>query len=115
MQSRQAIDAVKSLLNRSMRIRTSDGRIFIGTFVCVDKQLNVVLTNTDEYRVTPRADANDNGTTEKVDERGRYVTMVMVPWRLVVKIEARNLDTMKGLRGDLVDSRYSMGSEMTYT
>ena len=53
--------------------------------------------------------------TEKVDERGRYVTMVMVPWRLVVKIEARNLDTMKGLRRDLVDSGFSMGSELAYT
>lgn len=70
----------------------------------MDKQLNIVLTNTDEYRVIP-------GATEKVNERGRYVTMVMVPWRLVVKVEARNLDIVKsiGLRSNI--SGYAIEDE----
>lgn len=101
---RPAIDAVKALINEPMRIRTSDNRLFVGTFVCMDKQLNIVLTNTDEYRVIP-------GSTEKVNERGRYVTMVMVPWRLVVKVEARNLDIVKsiGLRSNI--SGYAIEDE----
>lgn len=101
---RPAIDAVKGLLNEPLRIRTSDGRMFVGTFVCMDKQLNIVLTNTDEHRVMP-------GATAKVNERGRYVTMVMVPWRLVVKVEATNPDAVKktGLRSRI--SGYSIEEE----
>lgn len=101
---RPAIDALKALLNEPLRIRTSDGRMFVGTFVCMDKQLNIVLTNTDEHRVMP-------GATEKVNERGRYVTMVMVPWRLVVKVEARNLNVAKstGLRSNI--SGYTIEEE----
>lgn len=106
---RPAVDAVKALINEPMRIRTSDGRLFVGTFVCMDKQLNIVLTNTDEYRVVP-------GGTEKFNDRGRYVTMVMVPWRLVVKIEARNLDAVKnmGLRSNISGYAIEEG-DMEYT
>ncbi|KAH8110289.1 hypothetical protein DFH11DRAFT_1621855 [Phellopilus nigrolimitatus] len=77
---RHTVDAIKRLLGQTMRICASDGRIFIGTFVCVDKQKNIVLSNTDEYRVGGPA-------------QGRYVTMVMVPWRLVVKVEVQSLST----------------------
>ena len=72
---RPRVDAVKALLNQSLRISTSDGRIFIGTFVCVDKHKNIILANTDEYRI--------GGSPQ-----GRYVTMVVLPWRLVEKVEA---------------------------
>lgn len=73
--SRPRVDAVKALLNQVLRISTTEGRIFIGTFVCVDKQKNIILANTDEYRV--------GGSPQ-----GRYVTMVMLPWRLIEKVEA---------------------------
>lgn len=73
---RPAVEALKELLNRTLRIACSDGRVFVGTFVCVDKQLNIILANADEYSVS------------KPD--GRYVTMVMVPWRLVVSVCAPN-------------------------
>ncbi|KAL5521812.1 NAA38 [Sanghuangporus sanghuang] len=69
---RPAVEALKDLLNRTLRIACSDGRVFVGTFVCVDKQLHIILANTDEYSMSK--------------PEGRYVTMVMVPWRLVVTI-----------------------------
>lgn len=40
--------------------------------MCVDKQLNIVLANTDEY--------------SPAKPEGRYVTMVMVPWRLILRV-----------------------------
>jgi len=61
-------------------VTIDDGRIFMGTFVGTDKQLNVLLVNTEEFRIGPDAvDGNPNG---------RFVGQVMIPWRLVCKVEA---------------------------
>lgn len=57
-----------------------DGRIFIGTFVGTDKQLNILLVSTEEFRIGPDAvDGNPDG---------RFVGQVMIPWRLVRRVEA---------------------------
>lgn len=57
-----------------------DGRIFVGTFVGTDKQLNVLLVSTEEFRIGPDAvDGNPDG---------RFVGQVMIPWRLVRRVEA---------------------------
>ena len=66
---------LEALLSQTLRITANDGRTFIGTFACIDKQKNIIITNTDEYRIGGPA-------------HGRYVAMVMVPWRLVIKVEA---------------------------
>ncbi|PCH33091.1 hypothetical protein WOLCODRAFT_52746, partial [Wolfiporia cocos MD-104 SS10] len=75
-----SVRKLRSLLRGNLRITISDGRIFIGTFVGTDKQLNVLLVNTDEYRLGE----------EYVGGRmsGRFVGQVMIPWRLVQKVEA---------------------------
>ncbi|OBZ80103.1 N-alpha-acetyltransferase 38, NatC auxiliary subunit [Grifola frondosa] len=76
------IEHLKSLLKQPLRIAVEDGRVFLGTFAGTDKQLNVILVNTDEFR--PAAgyqDANPNG---------RFVGQVMIPWRLVRRVEARS-------------------------
>lgn len=75
-ESRPKLEALKAILNQTLRISASDGRTFVGTFACVDKQKNVILTNTDEYR--------EGGPVQ-----GRYVAMVMIPWKLVRKVEAQ--------------------------
>ena len=58
----------------SYRVSIQDGRIFIGNFACIDREKNIVLSNTEEYR-----------TGE--GPRGRYVGLVMIPWRWVIKAE----------------------------
>ncbi|KLO05923.1 hypothetical protein SCHPADRAFT_706958 [Schizopora paradoxa] len=84
---RPAVSQVKSLLQRTLRVLVSisDGRLFVGTFACVDKQLNIVLTNTEEFRLGPP------GSPPPV--QGRYVTMVMIPWKFVTKVEAQEVLT----------------------
>lgn len=82
---RPAVSQVKALLQRTLRVSISDGRLFVGTFACVDKQLNIVLTNTEEFRLGPP------GSPPPV--QGRYVTMVMIPWKFVTKVEAQELLT----------------------
>ncbi|KAF8147286.1 hypothetical protein B0H34DRAFT_629344, partial [Crassisporium funariophilum] len=73
-----ALHTLKTLLRQVLRITTTDGRIFLGTFAGTDAPLNVVLVNAEEYRVR-------GGVL--VSEDGRYVGQVLVPWRLVVRVE----------------------------
>ncbi|THG01951.1 hypothetical protein TEA_028549 [Camellia sinensis var. sinensis] len=41
---------VKKLLFRQMLVGISDGRFFVGTFYCIDKQGNIILQDALEYR-----------------------------------------------------------------
>ena len=43
------IEQVRSYLHRKCRVSISDGRQFIGHFVCVDKEKNMILSATEEY------------------------------------------------------------------
>ena len=74
-------EQLKALLRSTLRVSVTDNRVFLGTFAGTDKLLNILLINTDEYRVGP--DAGPDGAD------GRYVGQVMIPWRLVVRVELR--------------------------
>ena len=94
----EAVEALKSLFNQTLRVTIRDGRVFLGTFAGTDKLLNILLINTDEYRYSPPQHANP---------RGRFVGLVLLPWRLVTKVEAHaphkaqevDVDPGVGLRG----------------
>ncbi|TBU54006.1 hypothetical protein BD310DRAFT_936960 [Dichomitus squalens] len=73
------VERLQALLRKTLRVSVTDGRVFLGTFAGTDKQLNILLINTDEYRLGP--DAGSDGLD------GRYVGQVMIPWRLVVRVE----------------------------
>ncbi|KAJ3484356.1 hypothetical protein NLI96_g5704 [Meripilus lineatus] len=100
------VQELKNLLRETLRITTSDGRIFLGTFAGTDSQLNVLLANTDEFRLSP---------PDSVNLDGRYVGLVMIPRRLVVKIEVhgRNVSENRmrvagggGIGGGVGESAY---------
>lgn len=44
------IRKLESYLNFKSRIKITDGRLFIGTFVCIDKEKNIILAHTEEFR-----------------------------------------------------------------
>jgi N-alpha-acetyltransferase 38, NatC auxiliary subunit len=75
MRDGEAIQNLKSILRGTLRVIINDNRAFIGTFVGTDKSLNILLLNTEEFRL----DADDNTT-------GRYVGQVMIPWRIIQSI-----------------------------
>ncbi|KDR68684.1 hypothetical protein GALMADRAFT_46514, partial [Galerina marginata CBS 339.88] len=75
--SSPALQRLRGLLRQLLRICTTDGRVFIGTFAGTDKPLNIILVNAEEYRVGPGQ-----------DEDGRFVGQVMLPWKVIVKVEA---------------------------
>ncbi|EGO19522.1 hypothetical protein SERLADRAFT_479054 [Serpula lacrymans var. lacrymans S7.9] len=71
-----SVSELRKLLKETLRIRSQDGRIFVGTFMGTDQLLNILLLNTEEYRI---------GTEEYPN--GRFVGQVMIPWKLVISAE----------------------------
>ncbi|KAF9419447.1 hypothetical protein BGZ76_004244 [Entomortierella beljakovae] len=53
---------LRSLLNRSARIEVTDGRVFIGHFMCIDHSKNIILSGTYEYQPSSAKlrDSNSN-------------------------------------------------------
>lgn len=49
------VSRVRKLLFRRMLIGIKDGRFFLGNFYCIDKQGNIILQDTVEYRSTRRS------------------------------------------------------------
>ncbi|KAK1832837.1 hypothetical protein QBC39DRAFT_255775 [Podospora conica] len=82
-----------SLINKNLRVTTTDSRMFWGNFKCTDSESNVVLKNTYEYRhptpAAPKQTAEETAAagTVKVDMTSRFLGLVVVPGRHIVKIE----------------------------
>jgi small nuclear ribonucleoprotein (snRNP)-like protein len=73
-------------LNSTYRIRIADGRTFVGSFVCIDPQGNIVLDRALEYVVGVVGGSGDEVDTEELGE-GRDVGMVLVKKQYWVKVE----------------------------
>lgn len=95
-ESTSAIDHLKTLLRQTLRVTINDGRVFIGSFVGTDKPLNILLVNTEEFRV------QEPGR----DFESRYVGQVMIPWRLVVKAEVQGNNRSEEKLRNRVQSLY---------
>ncbi|EOY27664.1 Small nuclear ribonucleoprotein family protein isoform 1 [Theobroma cacao] len=50
--STDPVTRVRKLLFRRMLVGIKDGRFFLGTFHCIDKQGNIILQDSIEYRST---------------------------------------------------------------
>ncbi|KAL6863058.1 hypothetical protein ACO1O0_003302 [Amphichorda felina] len=97
MDQDEARQYLATLLNKYMRIFTTDGRMFRGAFKCTDPDTNVVLSQTYEYRqpsARQRADAAVDAAVEKatggsvtLDMTSRYLGLVVVPGHHIVKME----------------------------
>lgn len=81
---RPTLDCLKHLLRQTLRVTISDTRIFIGSFAGTDQALNIILINTEEYYLGLEESSN-----------GRYVGQVVIPWRLVTKVEGENREDDK--------------------
>ncbi|KAI4721500.1 hypothetical protein E4T48_02239 [Aureobasidium sp. EXF-10727] len=92
----QATEYLISLLNKTLRIHTTDSRIFVGTMKCTDQERNIILSLTHEYRQPPACVVEDAAHQMhlqnvlgnlKVDMVKRFVGLVVVPGRYITKIE----------------------------
>jgi N-alpha-acetyltransferase 38, NatC auxiliary subunit len=92
-----------ALLGSTLHLYTSDGRMFAGEFKCTDKDRNIILARTFEYRVpgprAARAAATSSQSGESsvhavkesakvsVEATSRFVGLVVVPGKYITKIE----------------------------
>uniref|UniRef100_A0A5B7C465 Sm domain-containing protein n=1 Tax=Davidia involucrata TaxID=16924 RepID=A0A5B7C465_DAVIN len=67
-----SVAQVGKLLFRRMLVGVSDGRFFLGTFYCIDKQGNIILQDTVEYRSTRRT------SPSPVEQRG--LGLILIPF-----------------------------------
>lgn len=78
-----SLDTLQSFLRQLLRITIVDGRVFLGTFAGTDKPLNIILINAEEYCIFQ----NPGLQRAKFNEDGRYVGQVLLPWKMIVKVE----------------------------
>ncbi|KAF4625293.1 hypothetical protein G7Y89_g12875 [Cudoniella acicularis] len=98
MEKAQAEDYLASLLNKNLRVTTSDSRMFLGLFKCTDSDRNVVLSQTFEYRIPPPPKELEEGKDRvTMDMMSRYLGLVVVPGEYITKIEVEEFTSqMKG-------------------
>uniref|UniRef100_H3AGL0 N-alpha-acetyltransferase 38, NatC auxiliary subunit n=1 Tax=Latimeria chalumnae TaxID=7897 RepID=H3AGL0_LATCH len=74
----QVRDKLENLLNKSLRIRMTDGRTLIGLFLCTDRDCNVILGSAQEYLKS--TDSFSSGEP-------RVLGLAMIPGHHIVSIE----------------------------
>ena len=98
-ESSESIEWLNSLLNRTLHVHISDGRMFAGQMKCTDNECNIILSGTQEYRSPSPADIELAATKHassglpgnfKVDMKKRFVGLVVVPGEYITKIELEN-------------------------
>jgi small nuclear ribonucleoprotein (snRNP)-like protein len=91
-----ATDYLSSFLNKQLRVQIQDGRMFVGSLKCTDRERNLILAVTHEYReptendrriAAERHEALGLSGTVKVDMRKRFVGLIVVPGQYITKIE----------------------------
>lgn len=106
-------DYLSSLLGKTLRVRIEDGRMFIGSFSCVDKvrrqaarmqceelkgskDCNIILDGANEHRPpTPEQQEESRTAPFRVPLlvlTGRYVGLIVVPGGLITRIEVERFD-----------------------
>jgi small nuclear ribonucleoprotein (snRNP)-like protein len=92
MATDQPSSLLSQYLGKTLRIHTNDKRVFVGQMKCTDRECNIVLGLTQEYRPPPeselRATAEKTGTAKvHVSFTSRFVGLVVVPGKYITKIE----------------------------
>ncbi|KAH7134963.1 hypothetical protein B0J11DRAFT_517250 [Dendryphion nanum] len=92
MDKAAATSYLAQFIGKQLRIHTTDARIFGGQMKCTDKDLNIILALTYEYRAPPssviKETVESSGkSSANVTWSSRYVGLVVVPGKYVTKIE----------------------------
>lgn len=68
-------DLLRTLLNKTLRIKLTDGRNLIGQFLCVDRDSNIIIGAATEY------------SNDQLQGEPRVLGLAMVPGRHAKSIE----------------------------
>jgi len=80
------------LIDSRLRVTISDRRVLVGTFLAFDKFMNLVLSDTEEFRVTTNT---TNGTTTEATQR-RALGLIILRGENVVSITVEGPPPSKG-------------------
>lgn len=94
-QARIAADFLARFLNKLLHVHTNDGRTFVGQLKCTDRERNLILAVTHEYRAVeggrPQQQQHRTDTDMPPPEmRKRFVGLVVVPGQYITKIEVED-------------------------
>lgn len=93
MDNSTAVEYLTGLLGTTLRVQISDGRMFVGQLKCTDRERNIILATSHEYRQpSPEAiaaAAKSEPVNGKVTANmtSRYVGLVVLPGEHIMKIE----------------------------
>ncbi|GAB2296888.1 hypothetical protein Dimus_030988 [Dionaea muscipula] len=73
--SRSAVEEARKLLARRMLVGVDDGRFFLGNFYCIDKQGNIILQDTVEFRSVRRS--SPSPSPSPMEQRG--LGLILIP------------------------------------
>ncbi|KAL2060769.1 hypothetical protein VTL71DRAFT_9411 [Oculimacula yallundae] len=105
MDKTSAENYLSSLLNKTLRVTTTDTRMFLGQFKCTDSDLNIILSSAYEYRLPPPPKSTSASTPVTQDLTSRYLGLVVVPGEYITRIEVEEFTSqMKGLKSVRVGS-----------
>ncbi|KAI9674251.1 MAG: hypothetical protein M1829_003798 [Trizodia sp. TS-e1964] len=76
---------LESLLGKTLRITTTDTRIFLGGMKCTDKDRNIILSRAYEYRCPPISSVSVENPI--ADMTSRFLGLVVIPGQYIIKIE----------------------------
>ncbi|KAI5803856.1 hypothetical protein EDC01DRAFT_611675 [Geopyxis carbonaria] len=90
-------------INKTLRITTTDARLFVGELKCTDRDKNLILSCTSEYRyptaqqVLREAEEQEQEQAENAAAatkvtlglQSRYIGLVVVPGEFVTKVEVQ--------------------------
>ena len=85
MGSSTSIAKVENLLGERIKCTLDDGRHVAGTFLCLDRLTNIILSNAVEERVISSADYSD--TTHEHMIVTRNLSQAMIPGERLRKVE----------------------------
>ena len=92
----QATAYLTSLLNKFLHVHISDGRMFVGQLKCTDRDRNIILALTQEYRppsqqaIERAAHESDGKAKVKLDMQKRFVGLIVVPGQYIDKVEVED-------------------------
>jgi len=72
----EKINMVKSWIGKVMRVKLTDNRAFVGRFVCVDNEKNVILHDTKEYIPIENTKNEDLKITGLVMLPGKHIVSI---------------------------------------
>ncbi|KAK6333153.1 hypothetical protein TWF718_010976 [Orbilia javanica] len=83
-----------SFITKTLRVTTNDTRMFVGELKCTDRDANLILARTHEYRL-PKFKMEDVG--RKVDLTSRYLGLVVVMGVDISRIEVEERSNGDGM------------------